>query len=71
MRVALADTDQAALTEATNQLVNLQISPNDILTSVTNVANLSEVQAFKDAVFTKFGEVSLRSLYFEMLIFSR
>eukprot|EP00026_Physarum_polycephalum_P013304 Phypoly_transcript_13689.p1 GENE.Phypoly_transcript_13689~~Phypoly_transcript_13689.p1 ORF type:complete len:281 (+),score=48.22 Phypoly_transcript_13689:1-843(+) len=59
MRVALADTDQAALTEATNQLVNLQVSANDIFTSVTNVANLAEVQAFKDAVYNKFGEVTI------------
>jgi hypothetical protein len=57
MRVALADTDQAALTEASTQLINMQVSANDILTCVTNVSNIAEVQAFKDAIITKFGEV--------------
>jgi len=59
MRVALADTDQEALTEATTQLRTQGTSVDNILTFVTNVSDLAQVQAFKDAVVSKFGEVTI------------
>lgn len=58
MRVALADTDHAAILEASNQLLSLNVNANDILTCVTNVSNIAEVQAFKEAVVGRFGEVT-------------
>lgn len=58
MKVCIADSDQAALTAAASELSKLtENNEKDILTFVTNVANLEDVQAFKKEVNNKFGEV--------------
>ncbi len=58
MRVCIADTDKEALQKAGEELASL--SPNKgkgVLTSLTNVAEFSDVQRLKDEVFSTFGEV--------------
>ena len=53
MNVVIADRDQRALKEAANQL------GENALAVLTDVANLSDVEALRDAVLSRFGEVAV------------
>lgn len=53
MNVVIADRDQRALKEAANQL------GENALAILTDVANLSDVEALRDAVLSRFGEVAV------------
>lgn len=58
MKVCIADTDKDALDKAVSELS--QLTPNkelDVLSFVTNVESLDDVQAFKKEIYNKFGEV--------------
>jgi len=60
MRVCIADTDADALKKAGDELAALLPNKeNDVITSVTNVADFASVQHLKDEVYKKFGEVSV------------
>ena len=53
MNVVIADRDQRALKEAANQL------GENALAVLTDVANLSDVEALRDTVLSRFGEVAV------------
>lgn len=56
MRVCIADTDQEALHHAAKELSAIP-GAGDVITSVTNVSRLDDVQKLQKEVVDRFGEV--------------
>jgi NAD(P)-dependent dehydrogenase (short-subunit alcohol dehydrogenase family) len=59
MKVCLADLDGEALDAAAAQVAALARDPADVFAQATDVSQMDQVEALRDAAFARFGEVAV------------
>ncbi|WP_119071068.1 SDR family NAD(P)-dependent oxidoreductase [Rubrobacter indicoceani] len=59
MKLCLVDWNEEALKQARNGLLPLVSDEADVVTGVVDVSDYAQVEAFRDAVYERFGEVAL------------